>query len=52
MHHVDTPPGRRHVEEHGTLAAARANVAMVKAFERAGFETVARRRSYRRELAS
>ena len=30
----------------------RDNVAMVKAFERAGFEQVARRRSYRRELAS
>ena len=28
----------------------RDNVAMVKAFERAGFETVARRRSYRRDL--
>ena len=30
----------------------RDNVAMVKAFERAGFERVARRRTYRRELAS
>jgi ribosomal protein S18 acetylase RimI-like enzyme len=30
----------------------RDNVAMVKAFERAGFEQVGRRRSYRRELAS
>jgi RimJ/RimL family protein N-acetyltransferase len=29
----------------------RDNVAMVKAFERAGFEPVARRRSYRRDLA-
>jgi RimJ/RimL family protein N-acetyltransferase len=28
----------------------RDNVAMVKAFERAGFEQVARRRNYRREL--
>jgi ribosomal protein S18 acetylase RimI-like enzyme len=30
----------------------RDNVGMVKAFERAGFEQVARRRSYRRELAA
>jgi ribosomal protein S18 acetylase RimI-like enzyme len=30
----------------------RHNVAMVKAFERAGFERVARRRSYRREVGS
>jgi ribosomal protein S18 acetylase RimI-like enzyme len=30
----------------------RDNVAMVKAFERAGFEPIARRRSYRREVAA
>jgi ribosomal protein S18 acetylase RimI-like enzyme len=30
----------------------RDNIAMVKAFERAGFEQVARRRSYRREVAA
>jgi ribosomal protein S18 acetylase RimI-like enzyme len=30
----------------------RDNVAMVKAFERAGFEQVARRRSYRREVGA
>jgi RimJ/RimL family protein N-acetyltransferase len=30
----------------------RNNIAMVKAFERAGFERVAGRRSYHREVAS